>query len=215
MANRNFTQKMFTLRNYPVLLDCNFIVNNANASGITALKGPGIANVFMHTTTTPTTGSPNPEAGTAIVFLQDNYKRYLGNFSGFVSALSGSNLTTGLTVGRAYTITVLGASTLAQWQTAGLTRGITPALGVTFIAEATSIAGGGAVQAPVSAGIDSIELVNDPNATLNFQGSPAVGAGPYLIIRFLNAGAATAPANGSTCHLAFYLSNSSINSQGE
>jgi hypothetical protein len=35
----------------PVLLDCNFIVDptNGNGLGIRSLKGPGIANVFMHT----------------------------------------------------------------------------------------------------------------------------------------------------------------------
>jgi hypothetical protein len=52
MANSRFTQFFWTKHMYPVLLDCNFVVDstNGNGLGIRNLKGPGIANVFMHTT---------------------------------------------------------------------------------------------------------------------------------------------------------------------
>ena len=52
MANRWYTQFYGSLHKKPVQLDCNFIVDasNGNGLGIRSLKGPGIANVFMHTT---------------------------------------------------------------------------------------------------------------------------------------------------------------------
>lgn len=217
MANRNFTQRMYTLHTAPVLLDCNFVVDSANGNGlgIRSLKGPGIANVFMHTSASPAPGNPNPAAGYAIIFLQDNYNRYFGGFSGFASPTTGSPMTSGLTLHVPYIIASLGSSTLAQFQAAGLPVGIVPAVGVSFLAAATSIAGGATVIAVGSSGIDSIEIVGDPNAMLSFQGSPAAGKGPYIIVKFLQSGALTTPADGSVCGLSFYLSNSSITVQGE
>ncbi len=50
MANRRFTQFFYTLHNYPVLLDCNFVVTPTDPSGIASLKGPGISAVYMHST---------------------------------------------------------------------------------------------------------------------------------------------------------------------
>src|ERR1017187_7071420 len=61
--NRNF----YSLHNFPVLLDCNFVVDsqNANGLGIRSLKGPGIAHVFMHTAhPAENTGNPNPQGST-------------------------------------------------------------------------------------------------------------------------------------------------------
>lgn len=186
MSNRNFTQKFFTLQNYPVLLNCNFVVDSANANGlgVSSLKGPGIANVFMHTSQTPAAGNPNPEAGTAIIFLQDNYSKYLGGFNGFVSPPSGTSISSGMTTGRAYVISVLGTTTLAQWNTAGLPKGIVPAVGVAFIAAATSFSGSGKVQVVTPSLVSSIELVGDPNLTLNNSLGPLAGQGPYLIVKF-------------------------------
>lgn len=217
MANRNFTQKFFTLHNYPVLIDCNFVVDSTNGNGLgqRSLKGPGVAQVFMHTSSTPATGSPNPAAGYALIFLQDNYNRYFGGFGGFAAPVTGSPLTSGLTVGVPYIIAALGASTLAQWHTAGLPLGITPAVGVSFIAAATSVAGGGSVIAAAASMVDSVEIIGDPNLMLSFQGSPGVGKGPCIIVKFLKSGVLQAPVDGSVCGLSFYLSNSSIRVQGE
>lgn len=186
MAARNFTQKLFTLQAYPVLLDCNFIVDstNGNGLGIRSLKGNGIANVFMNTSQTPATGNPNPEAGTAIIFLQDNYNKYLGGFSGFVSALTGTSISSGMTAGRAYVIVLVGTTTLAQWQTAGLPVGITPAVGVSFISKVTSFSGTGRVQGVLPSQATSVEIVGDPNLTIKNTSYPSVGQGPYLIVKF-------------------------------
>lgn len=185
MANHNFTQKMFTLRNYPVILDFQFTVTPTNASGITSLSGPGIANVFMHTSTTPTTGSPNPEAGTAMILLQGNYRRLLGASCVFTSPSSGVDLSSGLTAGRAYTISVLGTTTAAQWLTAGLPAGLTAAVGMTFIAAATSFSGTGKVQVPLSSLTANMEFLGDPNLTLKNSTYPSAGLGPYVLVRFM------------------------------
>ncbi len=48
MANRRFTQFFYTLHNYPVLLDCNFVVAPTDPAGVSSLKGPGIDDVFMN-----------------------------------------------------------------------------------------------------------------------------------------------------------------------
>ncbi len=214
MANRNFTQRMFTLHNAPVILDCNFKVDSADEAGfgITDLKGPGIQNVFMFTSETPAAGSPSPLAGYAIIFLQDNYSRMFSMFSEIQAPLSGSDISTGMVIGTPYTISLLGASTLAQFQAAGLPMGFAPAIGMPFIATATSIAGGAKVQIAASSDIEHVELIG---SALNFQASPQPGRGPFIIVQFMADDVITAPADGTTISLSFYLSNSSIRVQGE
>lgn len=207
------------MHNYPVLLDCNFVVDstNGNGLGIRSLKGPGIQAVYMHTSSTPAAGSPNPAAGYILVQLQDNFQRSYGGWSGWVAPLSGSDLTSGLTVGVPYTISTLGSSTLAQWQTAGLPVGITPAVGVAFFAAATSIAGGGAVQLAVTPAIDSIAQVGNANLTIQSSAKnvPGVSSGSYVVLRASLSGTLAAPADGTVISLKFYFSNSKIMVQGE
>jgi hypothetical protein len=211
MSNRRNIQFTFNPHNKATVLDCNFIVDhtNGNGFGIRSLKPSGrIATVFMNTNQTPGTASngqvnPNPIAGLIVVTLQDNYNRYLGGYSGMSVALSGSNITSGLTAGHAYVITSLGSSTAAQWQTAGVPSEITPAVGVSFIAAATSIAGGGAVQAiSGSSGIDHIEIVGDPN-TMNSN----TAGGMQLILACYSAGVLTAPADNTVIGLNFYMND--------
>lgn len=212
MANRRFTQFFYTLHNRPTLLDCSFVVDstNGNGLGIRSLKGAGINAVYMHTSATPAAGSPNPASGVIYVKLSDNYNRYLGGFSGAVSPLTGSNLTSGLTVGVPYVITSLGSTTAAQWVTAGLPLGTEAAVGAAFIAAATSIAGGGAVKAVGVSGIDHIEVVGDSNLTINSKAGIIAGqtSGSYLVLQCLLNGTLTAPTNGSVIGLSFYLNNS-------
>lgn len=229
MANRRFNQFFSTLQKAPVLLSCRFTVDVANANGLgqSSLKGAGIQQVYMHTSATPAAGNPNPAIGYAIVQLQDTYNGLLSKFSGFASPVTGSALTA-VTNHSAYVIQTLGTTTLAQWQAAGLPVGITPAVGVGFVAIATaSIGGTGTVKVPGVSGIVSVELVGDPNTTLSSSaGSQAqilgVQSGAYLLIQFLAATSSsvttlvpTAVADGSVISLNFYLSNSFIKVQGE
>lgn len=212
----------------PVLLDCNFIVDstNGNGLGIRSLKGQGIQAVYMHTSATADANNPNPPAGYAYVQLQDNYFRTYGGFSGQVTPVSGSSIlvaSAGTTAGLIYVITIVGTTTTAGWQSLGLPVGITPAVGVAFVATATTTATGtGAVQVPHDngCGIWFLEGIGDGNLSLNPSGN---GRGyPYQIIRFMGptdssttTPIAKAPRDGSTVSLKFYLSNSSVVVAGE
>lgn len=234
MANTFFANvgRIFAPHNAPVLLDCNFVVDSANGNGlgIRNLKGPKIANVFMNTSATPGVGNngvvnPNPAAGIIMVQLGSNYSRfYLGAY-GIISPLSGSNLAvnaTNLTVGKVYVITSLGTSTAADWVTLGVGKGLTPAVGLSFIAAATGAgSGSGQVQASVPSGITTIETLGDPNLSI----APNVGlqSGGAMVLSQILAPTSssvttlipTAPPTGTVIALSFYLSNSSVLVSGE
>lgn len=231
MANRNFpNNKLYQFEVMPVLLSCNFIVDVANGNGLgqRSLKGSGISQVYMHTSASPATGNPNPGNGIIIVQLQDQYSRYLSGFSGFVSTLNGSSVTA-VVNHLTYVIVSLGTATLAQWQAVGLPVGVVPAVGVTFTATASATIGGSAaVQQSSVSGITSIEVIGDPNLTIISPiplpvGSPAGSqVGGRVTLQCLGATSSsvttlvpTAPADGSVVGLNFYLSNSSIQVNGQ
>lgn len=220
MANRSFTRSFYTLEEYPVIISCNFVVDstNGNGLGIRSLKGPGVKAVYMNTSSTPAAGSPNPAAGTILVQLQDNYNRSLSGYHANVSPVSGTPLTS-VTAGIAYIIVSLGTTTAAQFHAKGVPAGVSPAVGVSFIATATGALGGtGAVEitAALGSNIASIETVGDPNLSIApFKGA-GQGYGASFILQCRDyAGAIAAPAAGSVISLAFYLSNSSNTVQGE
>lgn len=224
MSNRRYIQFFQTLHKSPVLLDCNFVVDstNGNGLGLRSLKGPGIANVYMHTSATAAAGNPNPAAGYIYVQLQDNYNRYYGGFSGQVAPVSGTpiNVTTGVTAGLVYVIVSVGTTSAAQWQKLGLPVGTAPAVGVSFVAIATTTAtGSGVIEVPATAGsgIDHIEVIGDANLSIVSSGPSVLGqgSGAYLILACYKNGVLTAPTNGSAVGLSFYMGNSSILVQGE
>jgi hypothetical protein len=105
----------------PVTIDCNFVVDSANGNGlgIRNLKGPGVANVFMHTSATPGAGAngyvnPNPASGYVMVQFANNYFRYARGYWGIISPLNGSNIAinaSALTAGLPYVISAVGAGT--------------------------------------------------------------------------------------------------------
>lgn len=225
MANTRFTQFMYSKHAMPVLLDCNWVVDAANANGVSSLKGPGIQAVYMHSSS-PGALNPNPANGYVVIQLQDNYyKDYLG-MMGQVTALSGSSIlvaSAGVVAATTYVITIVGTTTTAGWQSLGLPVGITPAVGVAFVASATTTAAGtGAVQVPHvnGTGIQSMEQVGSPGLTL---GPSGLGRGyPYIIARFMgptNSSTTTpiavAPRDASLVSMKLYLSNSSVVTQGE
>lgn len=221
MANRNWSNggKIYAMHTSPVLLDCNFVVDstNGNGLGIRSLKGPTIANVYMHTSASPAAGNPNPAAGTIVIQLMDNYNRSLSGFNAIVSPVSGTPLTA--TVNHtAYVIVSLGTATAAQWQAVGLPIGVTPAVGAAFIATASATIGGSAaveVAAASGSGICSIETLGDPNATIA-PNQLLQQTGAQIILQCRDyAGAIAAPADGSVISIAMLLSNSSVQVQGE
>ena len=152
-------------------------------------------------------GNPNPAAGYIYVQFSDSYNSYIDGYSGFVAPLSGSPISSGMTVGLPYVIVSLGASTTAQWNTAGVPTNVTPAVGLAFIAEATSVAGGGTVETSLTSGIDHIEVIGDPRQSLT---STKPGQGGYMILQCLFEGALTAPTTGTTIGLDFQMSNSNL-----
>jgi hypothetical protein len=213
--------KLYQYEAYPVLLSCNFIVDstNGNGFGIRSLKGAGIATVFMHTSATPGTTqygtvNPNPATGVILLTLQNNFNRYLGGFSGQVSPVSGTPLTS-VTQHTAYVITSLGTTTAAQFQAKGFPSNFVPSVGAAFVATATgSLGGTGTVEATSSSGIDHIEVIGDPNATSQSSNMYAQG-GMQIVMQALLNGTPTAPADGTTVSLSFYLSNSSVAVSGQ
>jgi len=228
MANRNFASggKLYSMHVMPVLLDCNFIVDstNGNGLGIRSLKGPMIKAVYMHTSSTPAAGNPNPAAGTILVQMQDNYNRSFSGFNAIVSPASGSALkidNSALSAGIPYIITTLGNSSAAVWHALGVPAGVTPAVGVSFIALSN---GGSAnvstsrVMAAAALGSDvcTIETVGDPNLSIAPNPGANQGYGASFVLQCRDySGLVAAPADGSVISLAFYLSNSSITVQGE
>jgi hypothetical protein len=230
MANRNFASggKIYSMHVMPVLLDCNFIVDAADEDGygITNLKGPAIADVFMNTSAgTPASDSPEPAAGTIVVRLADNFNRqFISGLHVIQSPLSGSDVkidNSAMTAGVAYTITTLGNATAAKWHAIGVPAGVTPAVGVSFIAASNGGAGNTLtsrvqITAATGSGIASIEVVGNPDLSISPSPSANQGYGGQIILQCRDyAGAIAAPADGSRISLAFYLSNSSVVIQGE
>lgn len=179
-------------------IDCNFVVDPANGNGLgqRSLKGsPLVSNVFMHTSASPLGGNPNPASGFAMVQMSEAFLGYITGFAGFASPVSGTpiNVTTGLVVGTAYVIVSVGTTTAAQWNALGLPANQLPAVGSAFIATSATVGvGTGVVEVPSVSGVDHVEIVGDPNQTLN----PLSGGG-YFLVQFLAAGTPTAPAVGT------------------
>lgn len=224
MSNRLYTQFNYSLHKAPVVLDLRFQVAAADTGGkgIINLAGAGIQAVYMHTSATPSAGNPNPAAGTIIVQLQDSYFRFLGFEASMRSPLSGTGIVitaagAHIVAGTPYVITVVGTSTLADWQAIGLPVGITPAVGVPFIGSSTTGSGTGSGQVQVikstGSGIDHVELAGDPQLTLNPSGFLA--AKPYLIFNCDLSLVKTQPTDDSWIFMKLLLSNSNIMASAE
>lgn len=202
---------------YPVLVSCNFVVDQANANGLGQkfLKGGAVKAVYMKTSATPAAGNPNPEDGIIMIELQDNYNRLLGGFASAVSPLDGSTQTS-TTAGDICVIVSLGTATLAQWQAAGLPVGVTPAVGVAFVATATgAIGGSAAVQGVGVSGAVGLETCGNTNLSLSRENSPVNGGGIIYLQALDASGAKVAPADGTVIAVSLYLSNSSVTVQGQ
>jgi len=220
MANRNFANsRIYTGHVMPVLLDCNFVVDstNGNGLGIRNLKGPYVKNVFMHTSATPASGSPNPASGLIVIQLQDGYSRIFTGGNSIVSPLGSA--TSSIVAGNAYVIEALGTTTAAQWIAAGLPKGVTAAIGAAFIAASTETIPGSpsvAQSASGGSGVARIETIGDTNQAIAPLPTANQGFGGQIIVQCLNtSGSLAAPVDGSVISLSFLLSNSSIQIQGE
>ncbi len=233
MSNATYTQFFYTPHKMPVLLDASWVVNAdaTDGTGVSSLKGVGIAAVFGKTSATAAVYkgvTNNMPTGYWQVFLKDTYyKNFLG-WGSSITQLSGSSIlvaSAGVTTGLVYVITILGTTTTAGWQSLGLPVGITPAVGVSFAAKATTTAAGtGAVQVANAngSGVTHMEFVGDPNLTLSVPGVSSLNAAPYIIFRTMGptdasttTSIAVAPAEDSVLGVKLYLSNSSVVVPGE
>lgn len=216
----------------PIDINFNFTVDstNTNGLGIKWLKSNGyVRNVFMHTSATPGVGNdgvvnPNPDAGFILVEFYNNFNYFLGGFGGAVSPIVSPTtaVTSGLNVGQAYVITVLGTTTLAEWQAIGVPKGFTPAVGLPFIATATGTGGShtGKVGLPGKSGVSSIEIVGNSNKIIA-NSSIAQYGGAQLIYQCLGATSSsdttlipTAPADGTVVGLCVRMDGSSVTVDG-
>lgn len=114
-----------------------------------------------------------------------------------------------------------------NWAAVGLMPGVVPSVGAAFVATATgnSVGGGstGLVKVPGVSGIGSVEVVGDPNQSLNpipSGGSPNVGG--WIVVQFLaptsssvTTALQTAPAPGSVVGMSFMVEAVSILIAGE
>lgn len=205
----------------PVKIDLSFTVTPTNGLGVTSVKSNGyVRNVFMDTSTTPASNNgylnPDPAAGYCLIQLNNNYNHFLGMSYVFRSPASGSSLTS-TTAGLAYQIVTLGTTTSAQWLAAGVPPGVTPAVGVSFIAIATGAIGGtGTVNVPAAAGsvVAQAEVIGNPDLSIS-NSSIAANGGAWLLVRFMDyAGAIVAPATGSVCSMSLHLDASSVTIDG-
>ncbi len=179
----------------PSIINAQWTVTPSNGLGITSLKSNGyIRNVFMYTSTTPAANdgytNPNPAAGFALVQFNNNFNVYLNGMAQFIAPNTGSIKVdnTAMTIGQAYVITTLGDATAAQWLTLGVPPGITPAVGVSFIAIATTAGTANTstsrVSTPTSSGIVGAEVVGSP-ATMIASSNIATNGGAWMLMQFM------------------------------
>lgn len=203
----------------PQEVDVTFTVLATNGLGVSSVKSNGwVNNVFMHTSTTPTANNgvtnPNPASGIIIVQLKQNFNVFLGSRWNIQAGLTGSDLTS-VTTNVAYEITAVGTTTTAQWVTAGLPVGFTPAVGQTFIAAGSvSLGGTGTVKAFAASSVASIEVFGDPSTMLN-NSNIGSNSGAYIFLRALDyAGSLVAPTASSIINLSLLFDRSSVTIDG-
>ncbi len=113
--------KLYSFLSKPVILDLKFTVAAADSGGlgVTGVSGQGVANVFMHTSSTAAKGpngylNPNPATGIFLIQLAYNYAKFYGLDYRIQSPLTGSALAinaTALTAGQPYQIVTVGHAT--------------------------------------------------------------------------------------------------------
>lgn len=179
----------------PQDINLTFTVTPTNGLGVTAVKSNGyVRNVFMHTSTTPTSNdgytNPNPANGYFAIQLNNNFNYYLSSFASYRAPNSGSDIkidNSAMTAGVAYTITTLGDATAAKWLAIGVPPGITPAVGVSFIALTNGGAGDvltSRVQVSSVSGVYGVEVIGNPGVMLS-NTNIATNGGAWLLGKFL------------------------------
>ncbi len=112
-------------------------------------------------------------------------------------------------------------SLAADWESVGVPLGLTPAVGMSFIATATGSAlGTGTVMAPGISLLNQVQVVGDPNQSIN-SSSVAQFGGAWVLVQFnaptsssVTTALATAPANNAVVGLTFKFDGSEVTVDG-
>lgn len=205
MANRNFpSQKLFNQHVMMVQLDCQIQIGASGA--VSSFYGKGVNAVAKLAT------------GIYRIQLQDNYQALIQVDGSMISPLTGSAITAGsFVIGTPYRITTLGNT---NYTAAGLPSGLTPAIGMTFVATAIG-SGTGTATAIGNSGVASIECLNantQNNASGMMSNQPAINSqGGYIYISTLAPTSVSVttsipanPASGSAINMIMILSNSQV-----
>ncbi len=174
-------------------VNVQFTVTPTNGLGITSLKSNGyVRNVFMHTSTTPAANdgytNPNPAVGYAAIQFKNNFNYYLNGFAQcqVPNVTSTSIDNSALTIGRVYVISTLGNASAAVWTAIGVPPGVTPAVGVSFVA-LTVGAGSNVltsrVMLPSTSGVYGVEIIGSPSTMLS-NSNIASNGGAWLLLQF-------------------------------
>ena len=209
MANRWFTS-VDALQKAVVLLEGSCVINSGVSGKTESLKGSGIASI------------ENVATGTYKVVFEDAFFRLLGVSAMFSSpsATAAKIDNSALSIGNVYVISTLGNATVAQWHVVGVPASVVPAVGVAFVAAATTAGTANTstsrVMSPAKSGAVSIEVVGDANKTINNSASP------HMFVQVLGSTAAgdttlipADPVDGSSLSFEFMLRNSSVLGKGE
>ena len=218
----------------PIAIHLNFVVDSTNGNGLgcRSLKSNGaVKDVQMHTTATPPIGNSNPAVGYAVIQMQQNFQHFVGLSGGQVSTVSGSAVkvdNSALSIGQPYVITTLGNASAAQWIVLGVPAGVTPAVGVAFVAIATTAGTANTstsrVMVPKASGIQCIEVVG--NSALATTSKACSFGGQYIMVSFLAPTVTsvtdafkapmipTAPVDGSVVAMTLVFDGSSVTIDG-
>ena len=214
----------------PMEVNLQFTVAAADTGGlgITGLKSNGyVQNVFMHTSQTPGINNgytnPNPAAGQVMIQLKQNFNVFLKSEYNLI-APAGTPVkidNSAMTAGVVYTITTLGNATAAKWLAIGVPPGVTPAVGVSFVALSNGGTGNTLTSRVAPSGVSgnvSFEMIGNPNA--NITSNIATNGGQFLFGQFLYPTLSTGawidpmipanPADGSIVCMKLYFDGSSV-----
>ncbi len=171
-----------------------FTVTATNGLGVTSVKSNGyVRNVFMHTSTTPAANNgytnPNPANGIVMIQMRNNFNAFLGAIASVTSTSQTDTKidNSALVAGNVYVITTLGNATAAKWLAIGVPVGVTPAVGVAFVALNNGGAGNtltSRVQVPNQSNISNIEFFGNPIATSNSNVNS--NSGQYLLAQCMS-----------------------------
>lgn len=134
--------------------------------------------------------------------------------TGASTALNYSAAVAGLATGFTFALTA-NSTNNEDWHAVGVPHGITPAVGVAFVATLTGSGfSTGSVIASSVSDILSVEVIGNPNLSLSPHASgPSAKVGGWVLVKFLGlpssgqVPAVTAPASNSTCGMSFYVDN--------